>query len=482
MFWTELPPSDCVLCSGTLAGTLSGNQVAVTVTSNAAATADPIDTADLPSNITIAFDCEQCDAETECVWFHPQIEEWRASGCTAAFNESRSEVTCSCDHLTTFALLRHEATAEEDEYVPLEPQNEWKYAHWTSCALFSMICVYVSYELHPFCRNSKLNWKQRPVYAMALVGVTAALYLLAALLLFDPDIPDQAVALLLILPHLCYLAIASLLLFTWFALAHSFRVDIRRSRDKLKSHLIAINVVAAAFFLGLYVLILIDADPIIFTVASIVWSVTTAAFAVMGMFYGVLSAVVLYRTTKNAGSASTDWQLVFKLISINAIISLYFLLESIIVIYYALNVEDTDNIVTHRIIELLSNSVCLVAIALLYRGGVKRLTKRRKLSFSKKKSKTSANADARLSSATASTLPRVSDAQKKGSSKDRSFDVLVTPPSIQISDVKVTEAYSEEVSRNDDNFNITATGTRESVDNPNSFLNLHSKSSSQRPS
>ena len=156
----------------------------------------------------------------------------------------------------------------------------------------------------------------------------------------------------------------------------------------------------------------LECNYIIFRVASFAWSGLTAIITILITIYAIISGKVLYETTKKSVAkqsfADKEWNVVRRLIVVNSFITLYFIFATTVHIYYAIYIQNTDDIIPHKIMELIANAVCLLIICWMYRSSMQRLIKsdkldaeQRKIRYLRKKSTAIA-----ISHATKSTKPR----------------------------------------------------------------------------
>ena len=371
-------------------GELSSNSLSLTILGN------NTNTTHLSSNINFTFVCDQdCDEASECVWYNESGDIWQTEGCITIINQEDSSMVCSCSHLTTFATIHniHAAECEDNRFVKeWLSAKEWDYINFVLCSVFFILFCYSLIEVYPFLSHEKLKWyNHRSVMVMMLISLSAIIYLIASIFAY---ITKQSFAnnnegtllhiilvdiytFFLLIPELTFFMMFSLIMYTWFILAHGFLNRIEDHKQKLRIVLYVINIIVALFFLVYYIIaISTPFNDYIHSFGAIFWSINLVFMTFFVVVYSCLVGKVLFKAakyTKNQSFGRDDMKIAKKLLIINSFITTYFIFSATEDVYLAIYPRELKLIYIYS--RFLLYMIILICICWMYRGSMRKLVR-----------------------------------------------------------------------------------------------------------
>ncbi len=396
-------------------GDLSSDSISIRILGN------NTNTTHLPSNINFTFSCDiniGCDASFKCVWYNETNDIWQTDGCNTIINTDNSEITCSCSHLTTFATIHNihssECEIKENDFINdwLESE-EWDYINWIFGGIFGVIFFYSAFEVFPFCRTRKLKWyTHRAVWVMILIGITSLLYFLVSILAYytkqsfmenndkyNSIIFTEMYTLSLLLPQITCFMIFTLIFYTWFVIAHSFKNAIEEYKGLLRKVLYSINIFVWIILITYYILLLaVPFNESIFIFGAWIWSATLIIVCLSSFIYAFLSGRVLFKAakyTRNQSFGDQDMQIARRLLIINTIITFYFMFSCSTTIYFALYPLKLS--INNTYFSLSCGILFLFCVCWMHRSAMHKLIKMEKEESKSKQSRQNSKNDESLS-------------------------------------------------------------------------------------
>eukprot|EP01084_Bolivina_argentea_P249878 418467_1 len=190
---------------------------------------------------------------------------------------------------------------------------------------------------------------------------------------------------LLYLPIWLYFIVFSIVLFSWILVATSF-VGNEFPIALLSKSLFISNIIL--IFVGFIDFLIVSIINIssnmlwIYSLSQFLWIVLLFIASIIFTIYGYKTQKIIRLTAENIRNLQTierssmdkEIALANKLLFATIIISLFFLIQCILLIYFvASNNFNNESILEWRIIDLLSNVICLCVICSLYRNAFERL-------------------------------------------------------------------------------------------------------------
>ena len=137
-----------------------------------------------------------------------------------------------------------------------------------------------------------------------------------------------------------------------------------------------------------YILIILDVN--VYSVAEIIWCSIMSITCVWITTYAFRVGKVLYITVQISQQQQfyeSDWRDVKRLLTINGTLTLFFIFQTAIVIYFSATHQKLDEY--FRIVDLFTNAVCLIVLCYLYRNPMKKMIKQNGTRKKKKKRRNS---------------------------------------------------------------------------------------------
>eukprot|EP01083_Nonionella_stella_P056165 148071_1 len=369
---TSIAPSNNDKCDD-FEGTLADHSVSINLNTNASS---------LASNVNFTFECggRSCDDSFECVWYNAQDEMWQNEGCSTEIHGDDT-ISCSCDHLTTFATIHNIHSICDNDYVSEWLQSdEWNGINLCLAVLFLIIFIAAVMEMYPFCALLRKRIKMdsyKAVFAMILIGITAFLYMIVCIqayitkLSIHNDVAIKMYTLALLLPQVTLFMLFSQIFYTWFGLSHSFLSNVDQVRQRMRYLLYAVNVFIWCFLIVYYALICAEKDRI-FEIAAYIWSGLLSITALFITIYSILVGRILYQAamiSQDQSFGQNDWEAVRRLLIINGFLTLYFMFQAFTTVHLAVN-PNYQSVIYSTTYELM-DAVCLLFIFWMYRGSLR---------------------------------------------------------------------------------------------------------------
>eukprot|EP01083_Nonionella_stella_P037527 102304_1 len=350
-------------------GTLSNNSVSITI-SNATV---------LTSNISFTFKCGDtgCDDEFECVWYNETNDIWSTTGCVASIDTEHGEITCLCNHMTTFATVHnlHSSECDDNSYIKeWLSSEEWDYINMVIASLFTFSFIYSLYFVYPFCRNrQKITWKKhRGVIAVLLMGITAFLYILVCAQAYwtkthFTKTNIRIYSFVLLLPQNSFFMAFSMVFYTWYCIINGLNADFRKLKKRVLRILFVSNVILWVILIGFYVTTIVLESTNIMRMFEYLWSFMLSFITICICIFAFKSGRVLYHTyklTQNQRFAETSWRQCQRLLRFNATICLYFVGQTAANIVTSMNVDELS--IYDSIVILFIDALYVLMILIMY--------------------------------------------------------------------------------------------------------------------
>ena len=350
-----------------------------------------VNTSNLSSNVNMTF----TDAAYEnslCVWLDEVNNIWRSDGCKTILDDE-GNIICSCSHLTQFSIIYDLKIGSKqwNDCNQLKTNNDDKMYDIINIVfgcIFSIIFLYITILIFPFCIYKDLNLKHKGVISMLILDLIVLLYACICIGIWLLSITDESwyniisemVAIVVLIPLAFYFALFSMIFYTWYSLAKSIDANALKMKRKLRRVLYSLNIFITTLLIGIYILFAIDFGDhytkIILKYSQIVYTIFIGVILISFMIYGIKMSMTLYRTTMHIKGQSfglKEWQLTKKLIIINQIITVYFIYQLCQSIYLIFISNNHINLWLFRTLDLLSNLICIISILYLYQNPIIKL-------------------------------------------------------------------------------------------------------------
>ena len=329
-----------------------------------------------------------CNNDYKCMWYNVTGDIWQNNGCDTFIDRNENKIKCSCSHLTTFATIYNIHKECDSAFVEqLFTWKYWDYINWTFAILFLLLSVYILLEIYPFFVDKYLTFKQMSVYVMLSLFIISLLYFMVCIMFhflkyygLNSIIINILVFLSLVTLNV-YFIVFSLIFYTWFSLTHSINInEIDTMKTKTRHRLYTANILTILFTITVYILTIIidriDLD-LFFITTEIIWSAILSIICIIFIIYAYFVAKVVFKnmvkTSTHQSFAQSDLHTAKKLLFINFCITLFFITQCILSIYYTVSHEQFA--LLPRIIDLTVNLLFIILLCWMYRNPMRNLIK-----------------------------------------------------------------------------------------------------------
>lgn len=349
-------------------GTLHGSLVSIIIISD-------LNTSELQSNISLTFECTE-EENCECIYYDRDDSQWSSDGCTTVYSESTQEVLCTCSHLSTFATIRNIHDECSAFYESLTFIG-WDIMHGIFALLFFGIFLWSNFQIYPFIRYyKKYGCKRNPVFVLILIAIISLTQYILCIEFYLlgygwTDTHVDVITFLMLFPVILYFLIFSIIFYSWFAIAMSFKALTVGFKKHLRNILIIINFFCAVIILVQYTLLVHNIA--IFLAFEVFWC-TMLAFAAMSFtIYGISMMKLILMSTKmiNYDTTSEEWDTAYRLLFTSGFICVYFVLQTLSVVYFTIYYDKLD--IYFRAADIGLNFGVLCNICYMYYQPMKRV-------------------------------------------------------------------------------------------------------------
>ena len=341
------------------------------------------------------------EANQLCVWYGESSDMWYTNGCTTSVNRETNCVTCTCSHLTKFAVISTldgdhnnggDSGSNLSDALGIGPARVALCSLFTVCFMAIVILVIQKiYILYKMQLLHKYKDKKESFNAIFVTGFCALLEAIGCGLLAaytdNKNLQTNSgyvefLTMILGLPLLLYFIMFTQALQGWMTVSNSLTSS-AKEETRQKIFFILINTIVSFVFVILIMLLMFDVDSVyksLFLYCEIIWLLIMATACIVFTFYSFKLRKVLYDTLKivlknqDKKSLVEQKKIIKRLTKVSIMLTVFFILQTLIGVYGVyVQISHTNYDVSLAMVDVLLNLLYLLAYLYLYIPNLNRL-------------------------------------------------------------------------------------------------------------